>query len=303
VLLNRLLGHARLRHLQVLVQVAELGSLKRAAEAVGLTQPALTHIVGDLEQLLGTRLFERHSRGVTPLPAAQDLLPVARRMIATLNEGAEAVAARLQGADGRVRMAATTAALGAVLAEALPGFADAHPRIQVQVLPAEGDAYPGMIERGEVDAVACRQPAVLPAGWDFHVLAADELVVVCSPAHPLARQAQVRLADLAGQTWLVPPARNLARTALEQLCEELGWTPQLAPVVTRALPMTWALLKHQRVVSLLPSSVVRQLLQAGQLARLKPERRWPLEPLGLLVPAERPGEATSNLLRWLQGAC
>ena len=80
VLLNRLQARARLRHLQVLVRVAELRNLRRSAEALGLSQPAVTQLLADLERLVELPLFERHARGVRHTPAGAQLVPLARRM-------------------------------------------------------------------------------------------------------------------------------------------------------------------------------------------------------------------------------
>lgn len=298
MLINRLLARARLRHLQVLVSVAELGSFKRAAEAVGLTQPAVTHVVSDLESLLGAELFRRHARGATPTDAALELVPVVRRMLATLAEGVEALEARLAHAEGVVRLAATASALSGLLDRLLPPFSEAEPRIRVLVLQAEADHFNGLVARGEVDAVACRRPAVPPQGWRFHPLLADALVVVAGPTHPLARRRRLTMAELADEAWLVPPAESLARRALDALADELNWQPRLAPVVTRALPMTWALLQRQRAVSLVPAAVVRQLTDAGQLVVLPLDRQWPIDDLGLLMPAEGGGAAAARLLAY-----
>ncbi|MBT9490403.1 MAG: LysR family transcriptional regulator [Rubrivivax sp.] len=298
VLINRVMARARLRHLQVLVSVSELGSFKRAAEAVGLTQPAVTHIVADLEQLLGAELFRRHARGVTPTDAALELLPAVRRTLGTLAEGIEALAARLADAEGVVRLAATASALSGLLDRLLPPFSQHAPGIHVQVLQADGDHFNGLVARGEVDAVACRRPSVPPQNWQFHPLVADELVVVAHPTHPLARRRRLRVAELADEVWLVPPADSLARRTLDALAEELAWRPRLAPVVTRALPLTWALLQRQRTVSLVPAAVVRQLTEAGQLVVLPLDRRWPIDDLGLLLPAEGAGGAVLRLLAY-----
>ncbi|MEK8051027.1 LysR family transcriptional regulator [Ideonella sp. DXS22W] len=290
VLLHRLLARARLRHLQVLVAVAELGSLRRAAQAVGLTQPAVTHVVADLESLLGAPLFERHARGVTPTAIALELLPVARRALAAIAEGSEAVAARLAQADGVIRLASTVSGLSGLLDRLLPAFSAAEPGVQVLLGQAEADQFNGLVARGEVDAVACRRPAVLPSGWVFEPLLDDEMVVVCGPAHPLARRKAVRVNALADETWLVAPADSLARRALDALAAERGWQPRLSPVVTRALPMTWALLQQQRVVAMVPLAVVRQLCDARQLVALPLDQRWPIDALGLLLPPEGPGD-------------
>lgn len=301
VLLARLTARARLRHLQVLVSVAELGSFKRAAAAVGLTQPAVTHVVGDLERLLDAPLFQRHARGATPLEAALTLVPVARRMLDALAEGAEVLAARLAHADGVVRLASSASALGGLLQSLLPAFCDAAPQVQVLVSQAEADLYAGMVARDEVDAVACRQPAVAPEGWQFHALRRDALVVVCAPTHPLARRRRVPVAELARETWLAPPAGSLARRGIDALAEAQGWSLAIAPVVTRALPLTFSLLQHRRSVTLVPLGVVQPLLDSGQLAQLRVDHAWPLDDLGLLLPAEGMGAASARLLAFAQG--
>ena len=78
VLLHRLVARGKFRHIQVLLKLAELGSVQRAAEAIGLTQSSVTQTLAYLESLLGTRLFTRHARGVMPTPLASQLVPVAR---------------------------------------------------------------------------------------------------------------------------------------------------------------------------------------------------------------------------------
>lgn len=300
LLLNRLLARARLRHLHVFVSVAELGSFKRAADAVGLTQPAVTHVVSDLEQLLGAELFRRHARGATPTVAAQALAPVVRRMLATLAEGVDSVVARLAHAEGVVRLVGTSSAIGGLLDQLLPAFSLREPAVRLLVSQAEADQFNALVARGEVDAVACREPAVSPQGWQFHALLGDALVVVCGPAHPLARRRRVRLAELQDEPWLVPPAESLARRELDRLAAELNWQPQVVPVVTRALPMTWGMLRRQRAVSLVPAAVVRQLTEAGQLVVLPLDRQWPLADLGLLLPADGAGPAALRLLAFAQ---
>ena len=70
VLLNRLLARGKFRHIQVLLRLAELGSVQRTADAIGLTQSSVTQTLAYLESLLEVRLFERHARGVTPTQVA-----------------------------------------------------------------------------------------------------------------------------------------------------------------------------------------------------------------------------------------
>jgi len=288
VLLNRLQARARLRHLQVLVKVAELRNLGRSAEALGLSQPAVSQLLADLERLVELPLFERHARGVRLTAAGAELLPLARRMLDALAEGSETLTAMKRIGEGVVRVAAITSAVSGLLVRAVPAFARAHPGIQVQLRECDVDQWPLLLARGEADLAACRETAAPPAGYRFQPLVADRFVVACGTAHPLAGRRGVPWSTLARETWLPSPAGMVARRVFDQLMQELGTVPRQCPVVTRISALTWALLQSERLVSLLPWGVVRQLVEAGQLAVIEPRPALPdaqpLGPIGLMLP-------------------
>jgi DNA-binding transcriptional LysR family regulator len=284
VLLNRLQAKARLRHLQVLVKLAELRNLKRCAEALGLSQPGVTQLLADLERLVELPLFERHSRGVRITPAGQALLPLAQRMLDTLADGSEALTALRHQGEGVVRVAAITSAISGLLVRAVPAFARAHPGLQVQVRECDVDQCALQLARHEVDLVYCRAPSVPAAGCRFHPLVDDRFVVACGTAHPLAGRSGVRWSTLARHRWLLSPVGTAARQVFDQVMGQANLAPPLSPVITRVSALTWALLQAQPLLTLVPLGVVRQLLQAGQLALIEPAQALPFTPLGLLVP-------------------
>lgn len=299
VLLNRLLARARLRHVQVVVKVSELGSVKRAAQAIGMTQPAVTHVLADMETLLSVELFQRHARGMRPTTVCLDLLPRMRRMLDAMGEAAEAVAARSGLGDAFVRVLATRAAIGGLLVPALPAFSAAHPAVRLQISEVDADALGAAAARGDVDLVGCREPAVLPQGWRFVSLLADRFVVVCGPQHPLARRQRLRVAALKRETWLLAPVNSLARRALDDLLVEHGWEIRSCEVVTRDPELTCAVLSQQNAVALLPLSAGRQLVQRGQLVVLPTEDSLALAPLGLLLRNEGRNDASELFARFL----
>ena len=106
-LLHRLLARGKFRHVQVLLLLAELGSVQRTADAIRMTQSSVTQTLAYLEGLLEVRLFERHARGVRPTAACRDLLPVARQLMLGVAVGAQIVAARQQQGEGVVRVIAS----------------------------------------------------------------------------------------------------------------------------------------------------------------------------------------------------
>lgn len=293
VLLNRLQARARLRHLQVLSRLAELGSLKRCAEALGLSQPAVTQLLADLERLVELPLFERHSRGVRITAAGSELLPLARRMLDALAEGSEALSAMKRQGEGVVRVAAITGGVAGLLVRAVPAFAAQHPGVLLQVRESDVDQCLLQLARGETDVAVCREPSSLPAGCVFRPLLADRFVVACGPAHPLARRRSQRWATLARQRWLLSPTGTAAREVFDRVMAEADAVPDTAPVVTRISALTWALLRAEPLLTLVPHGVVRQLVEAGQLALIEPLPALPLAPLGLLM--REPGAPAAAL--------
>jgi len=300
VLLARLLARARLRHLQLFVKLAELGNLKRSAEALHLSQPAASQLLADLERLVELPLFDRHARGVRITPAGSMLLPQARRALGAVADASESIAALKQQGQGVVRLAALTGGISGWLVRALPVLAVAEPAVQVHVQECGMDLCTELVARREVDLAVCREPLALPPGCGFRPQMADCFAVACGPDHPLAGERGVPWARLAQERWLLPPVLSHARTAFDQRMAQLGATPPTSPVVTRVLALTWAMLQGDRLLTLVPFGVVRQLVAARQLAVVDAVPALPFSPLGLLLPDSGWSDATQRVVAQLE---
>lgn len=303
VLLNRLLAKGRFRHFQVMVRLAEFGSVRRTAQAIGMTQPAVTQLLADLESLLEVELYHRHSRGVLPTAACQALLPLARQSLSGLNSTAEAIADRADIGRGVVRIWASTAGVNGLLVRAIPAFNRQYPGIQAHVYESEMREQFLGIARHEVDVGICRQTPQVPEGWRFEPLLEDRFVVVCSPRHRLAAKRRVGWRELAQETWLPSPTDSAARVRLDELFARHRVAPRRCQVITRVSAMTWALLEDQQLLTLVPASVFRQLEQAGQLVSLKLVQPFAFEPLGMVWSDREPPAATQCLVEFLRQFC
>ena len=298
VLMNRLQARARLRHLQVLVKLGELGNLRHSAEALGLSQPAVTQLLADLEGLVEVRLFERHSRGVRITPAGAELAAQARRVLDTMAAGCDALTAMKQAGEGVVRVAAIASGVTGLLAQTLPGFARAHPAVQVQVRDCDADQWALLLSRQEADMAVCRETGATPAGFVFQPLLQDHFVVACGPQHPLAGR-RLAWAALVDEVWLPAPVGSHARRVFDAQMDAAAAVPRLCQVVTRAPALTCAMLRADRLLTLVPHGVVRTLVEAGQLAVITPEPALPFSPLGLMLPAQGGTVAMRRLADYL----
>jgi DNA-binding transcriptional LysR family regulator len=284
VLLHRVLARGKFRHIQVLLRVAEFGSVQRAADAIGVTQSSVTQTLAYLEDLLDTPLFHRHARGVRPTAACQELVPIARQIVNGLAEAVDAVSARQRTGSGTVRLLASASATNGLLIRPLLAFLAQRQDVEVHLREAEGEDLLLAVARGEIDLVACRRPAELPQGWTFQPLMDDRFAVACAPGHPLRRRRLLPFSALQAQTWLVAPAGSAAREQFDRATAGWPQPPTLHPLVTRLLEPLLAQVLHSECLYLLPFSFVRHLVDNGTLAVLSLKEPMPLAPIGLLQP-------------------
>ena len=307
VLLQRLLARGKFRHVQVLLRLAELGSVQRTASAIGLTQSSVTQTLAYLERLLELPLFERHARGVRPTDACRQLLPAMHQLMDGLAQGADLASGSQQRARQQVRVLASVSAAHGLLLPVLHHFHARHPDVRLLLAEAEGENQLLAVARGEVDMVACRRPTTLPAGWGFEPLADDELVVLCGPDHPLAAQRRprhgaLRWAELDGRSWLQGPIGSVARIRLDALAADFVQGIDPFPMVTRIPSVLSATLRQHPVLVLLPRSYLRHQVDAGELVMLPLAERLPIDPLGLMLPQEGRSDACDRLAQSLRKA-
>lgn len=194
-----------LRHLQVFREVARLGSLSAAAEALAYTQPAVSQQMAALERRAGLPLLHRTTRGVRLTDAGQALLRHAEAILAeqTLAERELEAIAGLRG--GRVRMAAFPTAGAALVPAAVSLFSAGYPEVELSVLEAEPQESVPMLRAGELEVaiVATTTDAegfgALYEGIDLGHLLAEPRYALLPADHRLARRKRLRLADLADE--------------------------------------------------------------------------------------------------------
>lgn len=274
-------------------------TVKRAAEAVGITQPSATQALADLERLLECSLFLRHSSGMSLTPAGALLLPLARRALGLVDEVAAQAVALSQGANEVVRVAAISAAICGDLGRAIPGFARTHPAVRVHLQEADVARQASLISNGDVDCAFCRVPSAVPSGWSFTSLWSDRFAIVTGPSHPLAGKRRISMAQLQTATWVVTPPSIAAREAFDAFFAHAPRPVPTYAVVTGSVVMMWQLLSHESLLALVPYSMARAWLQAGLLVELAWPRRLSFGEIGMLVPKPLHGAALEQFTQFM----
>lgn len=294
-LMSRLLMKAKVRHMQVLVTLAEIGSMRRAADALHMTQPAVSQMVAELERLLEIDLFFRHARGVEPTEATKDLLPIAQRIIDAVADGSSAVSNRLQHQAGIVRVSASAAAMGGMIHGALDSFATRHPDIEVMITEAGASAPLAGIIEAATDLICTREPNIAPKGWAFQKCIDDALIVACGAQHPLAKASQISWDELGQQKWLMNRVGSIARRTFEGLAQENGWPNETRCQIIAHVPrLTLGMLETGKYLAILPRSVAMPWFDHGRVLELKVDISSELQPLGYLYQPNRAGPAAET---------
>jgi DNA-binding transcriptional LysR family regulator len=300
-LLNRFTVKAKFRHMQVLVKLAEIGSMRRAAEAVNMTQPAISQLVSELERLLETDLFFRHAKGVEPTEATKELLPIAHRILGALEDGAENIANRLQQRNGVVRVSASPAAMGGMIQGRLDAFAMRHPDVQVHILQmSDMDPLRGIVEQ-TADVVCTREPQVIPEGWVFEACTDDVLIVVCGANHPMAERKDIPIEELGQTKWLLNRVGSVARQRFEDIAIEHDWPQSCRCQIIMHIPeLTKEMLVTGKYLAILPRSVSLPWLASGEVVALNTEVQTTLGRLGCLWSPDQAGLATKAFVAHLR---
>lgn len=186
-----------LRHLRAFLLVAEVGSFTQAARRLGVAQSAVSQLVRSLENDIGTPLFTRTTRSVTPTEAGERLAEQLRPALETV-EDALTRARSAAAAPRPLRVGFKAGGIGPLLTEVLHAFSAARPDVQVRLRRMDWTADLTALRTGDLDVVLARPP-VDARGLDARTLLSDRRVVGLPTWHRLARRPEVTLADLADE--------------------------------------------------------------------------------------------------------
>ena len=236
-----------LRHIRYFIAAAEEQHFGRAADRLHVTRPAVSQIIADLEDEIGTLLFERHAHRVRLTAAGRALLPRLQVLMGDMTQ-ALAMAKRIgEGKSGALNIGyGSLTLLHPLFRAAIKAFRANHPGVTLSLIEiatsaqakalAEGTIHAGFMHFGPAEPDRRKRRGVL--AQDETVLASlliqtGRLGVVMLPDHPLAKRRSVRLPDLANEDFVVVPRSSVSPGygALYALCRDAGFEPRIVQEV------------------------------------------------------------------------
>ena len=224
------------RHLRILCAIAEVGSLNKAAARLGIGQPTLSHQLRRIERALGGSLFEREAQGVRPTWFGAHVLARARAITAAFAEIERDFLDDPAEADAVLRIGWSDSAIAAdlvgCLRKLLPGRA-VRTRADLSLRRLVSQVDQSLLDVALVKICGSRR-LTRPAGTRARTLVAEPSFVALPATHPLADRDTVRLAELAGDDWIIADAADGCRSVFREACLEHGFVPRITHDVDSA---------------------------------------------------------------------
>ncbi len=260
-----------LRHLRVLQALSEAGSLGAAADALHVTQPAVSKALSEIEQGLGQTLFVRRGRSLRATALGERLIRLAQKLDADLQRGGGDIASIVRGASGELLIGATNAALPQVLPDAMAAMKLEYPHITLSVRTHALTGLINELREGRLDLVVARiRPHEAPPDLEPLCLIAQPEVAAISTVHPLAKASHKLGWDtLNQQAWIWPLPGTRSRSLQDRLWHDMGQPLPTNLVETGDVMLTLSLLKRMPILALLPQHVARLAAQNG-IAKILP---------------------------------
>lgn len=273
----------RLRHLHTFVAVAQQGTLGRAAETLNLSQPALSKTLNELEQLTGTRLFERGRLGAQLTLVGEQFLTHAVKVLDALNSAGQALNRKEGLNNDIVRIGALpTAALG-ILPTLIGQFHKQQKDITLQVATMNNTMLLAGLKSGEIDiGIGRMSDPELMSGLHYELLFLESLKLVVRPGHPLLQET-VTLSRVMEWPVVVSPKGTVPRQNAEALLQSQGCKMPAGCIETLSASLSRQLTVDFDYVWFVPSGAVKDDLRRGVLTALPIATQGAGEPIGILT--------------------
>lgn len=289
------------KQLALLAALAEFRTLRGAADAIHVSQPAATRLLHELEQMLGVRLFDRSAKGLQVTAAGEAMIEHARSLEAGMLNAYREVHAAADGALGTVRLGVFGSIDPVFLSRAIATLKESAPQVHVMIKEAPKEFLVQALRRNEIDAAISRLSVDSGAHWvRQRVLYTETFSLVCGRSAPPRRGRASTIGALLERPWVLPTEESMLRQRLNAFClAQFGRAP-LSYVDAESTLGTLALLDATANPGVLAANVARYFANAGQL-RVLAERLAGIESSVVLLTkaTEVPRPSLSRLVRAL----
>lgn len=256
----------KLHHLRALVNVVSQGSIRAASRSAGLSQPALTKAIQELEQILGTRILERHPQGILLNHVGEHFYRHARLVLEEIRIAQEEVSQHLGEITGHIRVGVGGSMACTLMPKVIDRFQQRFPHVNVHIVEGQLSSMLPALRQGTLD-FTLNTVTQLPFERElsFEPLAVVDYRVVVRKGHPLRYAKQ--LSELSEAKWTMPPPTSSYYSLLEQLYT--GHSLPQVRVTCESLIACASLVTQSNFLSIISEQIVSTPILSDQLLPLE----------------------------------
>ncbi len=293
------------RQLEAVIAIAQYQTETQAANALDLSQPAVTRALRDLERMVEQPLFYRTSKGMIPTVRGEQVVrraKVALVEVASIDPDLQAFDGRMKG---RLAIGALPLASTLFVPKAINLTLALHPEIEVTVFEGTYASFLADLRCGDLDLIV---GALRPDGLNRDVLQEglfiDDLVVIARADHPLARRRHVSLQQIVQQDWVIPRRGTPSRERFDSIFEQAGMLPPKRCVEAGSLATVRGLLLESDRLSVASPHQVHFEIRSGTLATLSTRIGKTTRTIGVTTRADSlPTALVSAFIAQLRHVC
>lgn len=279
-----MLQRLRARHLKMLEVLSRSGTMRDAAGEMAVTQPAITKMLQDLEDILEVKLFDRRSTGLTPTPVGLAVIEFSRKTVSDLERFAGLVTNLKLGGYGSLKIGAIMASMQTFVPRALQLLKAKRPLMTINLLHATSDRLLEELANHTIDLAVARLTDSRPnAIFDFEPLLEEEIWIFGRSDHLFRDREHIALSELFDQPWVLQPPGSPLQLLLQRSFADAGMGALPNWIETSSVYATLQLVRHAGMIAALPQTTVEEPVANGEFVRLSVPLTRMLDDYGLVT--------------------
>ena len=261
--------HMNERRLKALIELSRRRHMGAAANALGISQPAVSLMLRDIEHEIGAALFERGVRGLHPTQAGETVIWQLKLALNEVRIAADEVAAIRGLKQGEVRVGVLSLGRSYVLPVAITRLLRKHPELKISTMEGSFEVQVAALRAGEIDfMLGALRPPQHCKGLSREPLINDMMAVVCRAGHPLCTRENVSLADTLEYEWVLPHSGTPTRNLFETLFSARDISQPHIALETTDLSIIREVLLDSDMLTIISPHQYRREFSSGMLYRL-----------------------------------
>jgi DNA-binding transcriptional LysR family regulator len=254
--MNKLQSRLQVRHISVVLAIARLGSMQKAAESLHLSQSAVSKSLAEIEEIAGAQLFERTPFGTKPTIFGETLVHYGQMITVDLQRASEELDTLLRGDSGHLTIGIFSAlSWWDLIGECILEFQSKAPKLTISIVEQPMEDLLNAFDEGAIDIVIGRLPKSHHKDSYFvEPLCESKSFFIARENHPIF-YGKVTLERIVDFPWILPPATNFARRQLEFSVREAGLRVPAETIASQAFPLSFRIGRQNNALVLIPGCI------------------------------------------------